>query len=174
MNRTVTVPHGRSSRLRGYRRGGADELRDIRTDGRDGPLRRGCHAVSHRSRGRTGEGGTRPNPDALVSTLAGAKPSTSNAAPQACRSAGARCSQPGLHKGGCCVECSWRGRCCSAPFKGDYCTSHWDCCDGHGCLTMRASVPGSATAREEPAALALAGGGSVRPREERKHGYDLS
>jgi hypothetical protein len=57
---------------------------------------------------------TRPNADALVSTLAGAKPGTSNPPPPSCGSLGARCST----KSQCCTGlCSARtGRCWRQAF----------------------------------------------------------
>ena len=74
---------------------------------------------------------TRPNADALVSALAGAKPSTSNAAPLSCRSDGASCSysRPGLHAG-CCAVCGPYNRCCSKLIHGMACNSSVQCCQG--------------------------------------------
>jgi probable HAF family extracellular repeat protein len=78
---------------------------------------------------------TGPNADALVSALAGAKPSTSIAAPQSCGVIGASCASGQR----CCAGelCGRRHTCCNAPFKDDYCTSYSDCCDGLGCLNHR-------------------------------------
>jgi probable HAF family extracellular repeat protein len=72
---------------------------------------------------------TRPNADALVSTLAGAKPSTSNAAPQSCQSLGAACGRTGPY---CCKGslCGPHGTCCDKPFHGMACTSSAQCCSG--------------------------------------------
>jgi hypothetical protein len=78
---------------------------------------------------------TRPNADALVSVLAGAQPSASNAAPQSCRSDGTPCSPTIQPK--CCGFCGSHG-CCSKPFRSMYCTSNVQCCSGacfnHRCL----------------------------------------
>jgi probable HAF family extracellular repeat protein len=73
---------------------------------------------------------TRPNADAIVSTLAGAQPSTANAAPQSCRSLGSVCYGPGW-QGNCCSGslCSpSKHTCCSKPLHGMACTSSAQCC----------------------------------------------
>jgi hypothetical protein len=74
----------------------------------------------------------RPNADALVSTLAGAKPSTSVPPPPSC-GLGARCSA--THR--CCVGlCGTEGKCCDLPYVGQYCTLSVQCCYG-SCINHR-------------------------------------
>jgi probable HAF family extracellular repeat protein len=79
---------------------------------------------------------TRPTADALVSGLAGAKPSTSNAAAQSCGVLGASCGSS--HQ--CCARelCgAIIRRCCDKPVYGQACTSSLQCCSGlclnHSC-----------------------------------------
>ena len=75
---------------------------------------------------------TSRNAEALVSTLAGAKPSTSNAAQQSC-GLGARCSA--THR--CCVGlCGTEYKCCDLPYVGQYCTLSVQCCYG-SCINHR-------------------------------------
>jgi len=79
---------------------------------------------------------TRPNAGALVSALAGAQPSTSNAAQQSCGVIGASCRSG--HPPCCAGEaCGRRGLCCDALFKNSYCRTYYDCCDGLACLNHR-------------------------------------
>jgi probable HAF family extracellular repeat protein len=78
---------------------------------------------------------TRPNADALVSALAGAQPSTSNAAPQSCGVLGASCGWG--HQ--CCAGELCGGitrRCCDKWLHGSACTSSVECCSGM-CIAVR-------------------------------------
>ena len=71
---------------------------------------------------------TRHTADAIVSALAGAKPSTSNAAPQSCGVLGALC---GLGHRCCAGElCGPHRTCCDKPLHGMACNSSVECCQG--------------------------------------------
>jgi probable HAF family extracellular repeat protein len=75
---------------------------------------------------------TRANATALVSGLAGAKPSRSNAAQQSC-GLGAYCDA--THR--CCVGlCGTERKCCDLPYVGQYCTLNVQCCYG-SCINHR-------------------------------------
>jgi hypothetical protein len=71
---------------------------------------------------------TSPTADALVSALAGAKPSTSNPPPPSCKPLGARCSRTGPS---CCGGiCGPFQTCCDRPLHGMGCNSNAECCQG--------------------------------------------
>jgi probable HAF family extracellular repeat protein len=71
---------------------------------------------------------TSSNAEALVSTLAGAKPSTSNAAPQFCQALGGPCAP--AHSNCCSGSmCSTtKYTCCNKPLSHMACTSSAQCC----------------------------------------------
>jgi hypothetical protein len=73
---------------------------------------------------------TSPNAEALVSALAGAKPSTSNATPQSCTPLGSACTGP-IWPSNCCGGiCGPQRRCCDKPLHGMACNSNAECCQG--------------------------------------------